>query len=182
MASHPLVRELIQVALAIAIVTPAMVLVLRSLAGLHTPTDLQGHIRVGGQDWLHTVRGICLKPQARRVGLVFQHYALFPHLNAIDNIALCADSMPASGQISTKKQALTWLESMGLAGAGTAPVQQLSGGQQQRVALARRWCGCKAQRPRAQQAACCCSMSRFLRWMRRCGRCCIGNWRSFAPV
>ncbi|NJS36391.1 MAG: ABC transporter ATP-binding protein, partial [Brachymonas sp.] len=111
--------------------------VLRSLAGLHTPTDLQGHIRVGGQDWLHTVRGICLKPQARRVGLVFQHYALFPHLNAIDNIALCADSMPASGQIGNKKQALAWLERMGLAELAQRPVQQLSGGQQQRVALAR---------------------------------------------
>ena len=60
-------------------------------------------------------RGIFLPPQHRRVGLVFQHYALFPHLNAIKNIALCADFMPANGLKGSEDIAMDWLQRMGLA-------------------------------------------------------------------
>ncbi|MFM7330527.1 MAG: ABC transporter ATP-binding protein, partial [Brachymonas sp.] len=110
---------------------------LRCIAGLHNVSDLQGSIRVGGSTWLDSSQGLALKPQQRRVGMVFQHYALSPHLNAINNIALCADSMPGYGQIDSRKQALAWLQRMDLAELAERPIHQLSGGQQQRVALAR---------------------------------------------
>ena len=63
---------------------------LRAIAGLWTPSDLQGHIRVAGQAWLDTKAGLQLSPQQRRAGLVFQQYALFPHMTAHANVALAA--------------------------------------------------------------------------------------------
>jgi molybdate transport system ATP-binding protein len=110
---------------------------LRTLAGLHASADLQGTIRVGSSTWLDSARGVCLTPQARHVGLVFQHYALFPHLNAINNIAITADNIRTKGRFDAENRALQWLERLGLAQLAQRPVQQLSGGQQQRVALAR---------------------------------------------
>jgi molybdate transport system ATP-binding protein len=110
---------------------------LRCIAGLHSSADLQGSITISGKTWLDTSRQIALPPQARRAGLVFQQYALFPHLNAMNNIALCADFMPASSPFDSKKQALLWLERFGLAQWAERPIHLLSGGQQQRVALAR---------------------------------------------
>ena len=104
---------------------------LRAIAGLWTPPDLQGHIRVAGQDWLDTAAGVLRTPQERRAGLVFQHYALFPHMTAQANVALAAGSDWSAADV----QAL--LSRLGLAAlAGRRPAQ-LSGGQQQRVALAR---------------------------------------------
>ena len=110
---------------------------LRCMAGLHQAADLQGRISVGSRAWFDSAQHISLPPQARRAGLVFQQYALFPHLNAINNIALCADFMPASSRFDAKKQALAWLERFGLADLAERPIHLLSGGQQQRVALAR---------------------------------------------
>jgi molybdate transport system ATP-binding protein len=104
---------------------------LRAIAGLWTPPDLQGHIRVAGQDWLNTAAGVLRTPQERRAGLVFQHYALFPHMTAQANVALAAGPDWSAADV----QAL--LSRLGLAAlAGRRPAQ-LSGGQQQRVALAR---------------------------------------------
>ena len=104
---------------------------LRAIAGLWTPPDLQGHIRVAGQDWLDTAAGVLRTPQERRAGLVFQHYALFPHMTAQANVALAAGPDWSAADV----QAL--LSRLGLAAlAGRRPAQ-LSGGQQQRVALAR---------------------------------------------
>ncbi len=60
--------------------------VLRSIAGLYRPYS--GRVVVGGEVWLDTQTGIDLAPQARSVGLVFQDYALFPHLSALDNVRL----------------------------------------------------------------------------------------------
>jgi molybdate transport system ATP-binding protein len=110
---------------------------LRCIAGLHQSADLQGRITVSGKTWLNTSRQIALPPQARCVGLVFQQYALFPHLSAINNIALCAYSITANGLFDSKKQAFKWLERFGLAELAERPIHVLSGGQQQRVALAR---------------------------------------------
>jgi molybdate transport system ATP-binding protein len=110
---------------------------LRTVAGLHHSADLAGSVRLGDQLWMDSAQGICLSAQQRRVGLVFQHYALFPHLSAMNNIALCADSMPATGQNSSETQAKTWLERLGLADLAQRLPHELSGGQQQRVALAR---------------------------------------------
>ncbi len=104
---------------------------LRAIAGLWTPGDVQGHIRVAGQAWLDTAAGVQLCPQQRRAGLVFQHYALFPHMTAQANVALAA----GPGWSSVDVQTL--LARLGLATLSQRRPSQLSGGQQQRVALAR---------------------------------------------
>jgi len=104
---------------------------LRAIAGLWTPTDVQGHIRVAGQAWLDTAAGVQLSPQQRRAGLVFQHYALFPHMTAQANVALAAGPGWSSADVQTL------LARLGLATLSQRRPSQLSGGQQQRVALAR---------------------------------------------
>ncbi len=127
---------------------------LRAIAGLYQSPNLRGAVRLGATPtrnatahagaadpappdavWFDSARGIALAPQARQVGLVFQQYALFPHLNAIENIAVCASIHWASGQKQAQSMAL--LERMGLADLAQRLPHQLSGGQQQRVALAR---------------------------------------------
>jgi molybdate transport system ATP-binding protein len=85
--------------------------------------------------WFDSARSIALAPQARRVGLVFQQYALFPHLNALENVAACAHIYWTKGQ--KHAQSLALLERMELADLAHRLPHQLSGGQQQRVALAR---------------------------------------------
>ena len=111
--------------------------VLRAIAGLLRSPGLQGFVRVGldaerpDQVWFDSARGIHLTPQQRRVGLVFQHYALFPHLTAIENVAL------AVGSVWAREQFDSLFERMGLVGLQHRRPAQLSGGQQQRVALAR---------------------------------------------
>jgi molybdate transport system ATP-binding protein len=104
---------------------------LRAIAGLWTPADVQGHIRVAGQAWLDTAAGVQLSPQERRAGLVFQHYALFPHMTAQANVALAAGPGWSSADVQTL------LARLGLAALSQRRPSQLSGGQQQRVALAR---------------------------------------------
>ncbi|PUE39319.1 ABC transporter ATP-binding protein [Limnohabitans sp. Bal53] len=104
---------------------------LRAIAGLWTPADVQGHIRVAGQAWLDTAAGAQLSPQERRAGLVFQHYALFPHMTAQANVALAAGPGWSGADVQTL------LARLGLATLSHRRPSQLSGGQQQRVALAR---------------------------------------------
>ncbi|WP_295523315.1 ABC transporter ATP-binding protein [Limnohabitans sp. Rim8] len=104
---------------------------LRAIAGLWTPADAQGHIRVSGQQWLDTASGVQLSPQQRRAGLVFQHYALFPHMTALANVAL------AAGPDWTGADVQALLARLGLGALSARRPSQLSGGQQQRVALAR---------------------------------------------
>ena len=104
---------------------------LRAVAGLWTPHRLQGRIVCGGQVWLDTVQGVQLSPQQRRVGLVFQHYALFPHMDVLANVAL------AAGPGWPLAAVCALLERVGLGALLQRRPAQLSGGQQQRVALAR---------------------------------------------
>jgi len=97
---------------------------LRMLAGFETPDS--GRVLVEGED----VTGV--PPATRRFGMVFQHYALFPHLNVGENVAFgLAKGTERDAQV---------VEALGLvdlAGFERRKVQELSGGQQQRVALAR---------------------------------------------
>jgi molybdate transport system ATP-binding protein len=104
--------------------------ILRSIAGLHHPRA--GQVRCNGSVWFDGA--VNLPPQRRRVGLVFQSYALFPHLSVLDNVNLAAGHL-APGARETKARAL--IELVNLAGLETRRPAQLSGGQQQRVALAR---------------------------------------------
>ncbi len=112
---------------------------LRAIAGLLPAAGLHGTVRLGADVWFDSSRAIHWSPQARRVGLVFQSYALFPHMTAIENIAIGAHSTRARGQNEHQTQVYIQglMERMGLNGLAQRLPSQLSGGQQQRVALAR---------------------------------------------
>ena len=98
---------------------------LRLLAGFEAPDA--GAIAVAGEDVTRTV------PAARRFGMVFQHYALFPHLDVGQNVAF---GLRGSGEAAARRVREV-LAMVDLAGYERRPVAALSGGQQQRVALAR---------------------------------------------
>jgi putative spermidine/putrescine transport system ATP-binding protein len=108
--------------------------VLRALAGLDRPDG--GRIDFGGEPWFDAARGLHLAPQARGVGLLFQDYALFPHLSVLENVGYgLAVRGVARGERA--RQAEAALEQVALGGYGARRPGQLSGGQRQRVALAR---------------------------------------------
>ena len=106
--------------------------ILRTIAGLVRPRD--GAVSCNGETWLDTARGVDLPPQQRAVGLVFQHYALFPHLTALDNITISLGALP-KGERRARAQALLAL--VNLSGFEERRPAELSGGQQQRIAVAR---------------------------------------------
>jgi molybdate transport system ATP-binding protein len=107
---------------------------LRALAGL-TPID-SGHISVGGVPLDRPATGTFVTPERRRVGLVFQSYRLFPHLDVRDNVAFAPRSHGASRQRS-RVMAQPWLERLDLLELADRRPAELSGGEAQRVALAR---------------------------------------------
>ena len=102
--------------------------VLRLVAGFETPDA--GAIRVDGEDVTRT------PPERRRFGMVFQHYALFPHMTVGENVAfgLAAENLPKA---KIRERVVETLETVDLAGFEARRVTELSGGQQQRVAVAR---------------------------------------------
>jgi len=100
---------------------------LRLIAGLERPDA--GSIELEGA--LISGAGVDLAPQRRRIGMVFQDFALFPHLDVGANIAY------GLGRRADERRVEEMLALVGLAGAARRPVHELSGGQQQRVALAR---------------------------------------------
>jgi len=103
---------------------------LRLAAGLE---ELQaGRIAIAGNEVAGPRRS--LPPERRNVGLVFQDFALFPHLTVRDNVAFGLAGRPAAER---RARALALLETIGLAEAAASFPHVLSGGQQQRVALAR---------------------------------------------
>jgi iron(III) transport system ATP-binding protein len=116
--------------------------VLRSIAGLVTPTT--GRIEIGSAVVFDEAAGRSDPPEKRQLGMVFQSYALWPHLSVAENIGY---PLAASGLSKAAIQAKTdaMLEWVGLAGMGGRYVHELSGGQQQRVSLGRAMIG----RPRA---------------------------------
>ena len=105
---------------------------LRAIAGLHQPTS--GSVVCGGKDWLDTARGLDLPAHRRRVGLVFQDYALFPHMTALGNVMAAMGHLPAAERAP---RAAALLARVHLAGLEERRPAELSGGQQQRVAVAR---------------------------------------------
>ncbi len=105
---------------------------LRAIAGLYRPA--WGMIALGNTVWLDTERGVDLPPQARRVGMVFQDYALFPHLTALENVALPLRHLPRAERLA---RAASLLELVHLSGLERHLPAALSSGQKQRVALAR---------------------------------------------
>ena len=109
---------------------------LRAIAGLLKSRSLRGRIGIGDAEaWFDSARGLDLAPQQRRAGLVFQQYALFPHLSALQNVTIAARQPLPAQQISAL------FERLGLVGLEQRRPAQLSGGQQQRVALARALAG-----------------------------------------
>jgi molybdate transport system ATP-binding protein len=106
--------------------------VLRSIAGLFRPRA--GRITAGGTTWLDTEAGISLAPHRRRVGLVFQDYALFPHMTANGNVAAALGHVPKPERMARAEALLAMVDLAGLGGRRPA---ELSGGQRQRVAVAR---------------------------------------------
>ena len=101
---------------------------LRIVAGYEYPDS--GRVMLDGRDITE------LPPQKRGFGMVFQHYALFPHMSVEDNVAfgLEARGVPRATRLERARNAL---DSVGLGSAGRRGIQSLSGGEQQRVALAR---------------------------------------------
>lgn len=104
---------------------------LRMVAGLERVDA--GTIRIGGTV-VDAASGPFVPPQDRRLGMVFQDYALWPHLSALDNVAL---PLRARHPADATWRAQRMLERVGLAGLEARRPHELSGGQQQRVALAR---------------------------------------------
>jgi len=105
---------------------------LRCIAGLESPQ--RGRIRVGDRVLFDDQAGIDLPSSQRRIGFVFQNYALFPHLSVKDNIGFGLRKHPESER---DQQLRYWIGFMQLQGLEDRFPTQLSGGQQQRVALAR---------------------------------------------
>lgn len=107
-------------------------LTLRAIAGLIMPDA--GRITVQGDVLFDAGRGVRLSPQTRRIGVVFQQYALFPHLTVAQNVAYGITHRPEA-----ERQAMVqhWLTLVGLESYASRWPRELSGGQQQRVALAR---------------------------------------------
>jgi molybdate transport system ATP-binding protein len=98
--------------------------VLRAVAGLARPSA--GRIALDGETWFDAGQGVWLRPDERRVGLVFQEYALFPHMSVRQNIAYAG-----------KERTDELLERFRIAPLAKARPTELSGGERQRVALAR---------------------------------------------
>ena len=98
--------------------------VLRAIAGLLRPRA--GRIALDGDAWFDSARGVDVPTEERSVGMVFQHYALFPHLTVRRNV-----------EFGGVERAGMLLERFGIAHLADARPRQLSGGERQRVALAR---------------------------------------------
>lgn len=107
-------------------------LTLKCIAGVETPT--RGRIVLNGRTLFDSERGINVPSHQRRVSLVFQHYALFPHLTVSQNIGFGLQHLD---QEERRRRIHHYLEAFQLSGLGDRYPHQLSGGQQQRVALAR---------------------------------------------
>lgn len=105
---------------------------LRAVAGLESVAA--GRITIDGQVLSDAAAGTRVPAEHRRIGMVFQDYALFPHLSVADNIAYGLHGRPRAEQLQRVQDMLVLV---GLAHMGARAPHELSGGQQQRIALAR---------------------------------------------
>ena len=107
---------------------------LRAIAGLERPS--RGSIAIGGRPVYDAASGRNLPPEKRGLSMVFQSYAIWPHMSVFDNVAfgLKVRGVPRKALGAAVEKAL---ELVDLAGFGERSASKLSGGQQQRVALAR---------------------------------------------
>jgi molybdate transport system ATP-binding protein len=102
---------------------------LKCIAGIETPDE--GRIEVNGRILFDSAKKINLKPQVRKVGYLFQNYALFPGMTVLENVAAGLKDRAA------RDLSMDWLKRFGLAEHADRYPRELSGGQQQRCALAR---------------------------------------------
>lgn len=103
--------------------------ILRMLAGFMKPDE--GYIKLNEEVWFDSGKGIHVKPQQRKIGFVYQDYALFPNMNVRENITF---ALYKNDPVEIVDELLNLT---GLSTLATRKTQTLSGGQQQRVALAR---------------------------------------------
>jgi molybdate transport system ATP-binding protein len=106
--------------------------ILRSIAGLYEPA--QAFVQCDGEIWADVASGIHLPPQRRAAGVVFQDYALFPHMTVRGQLLAAMDHLPRTARASRVNELIEVARLDGLAERRPA---SLSGGQQQRVAIAR---------------------------------------------
>jgi NitT/TauT family transport system ATP-binding protein len=107
---------------------------LKAIAGIEEPDS--GKIILDGKVLFDSEAKVNLPPQARKVGYLFQSYALFPNMNVLENI-LCGLQAKGLAEAEAKQKAQGLIEKFKLQGLENSYPRQLSGGQKQRVALAR---------------------------------------------
>jgi iron(III) transport system ATP-binding protein len=109
---------------------------LRCVAGLETPDS--GEIYIGDELVFSSGRGINVPPYARNIGMVFQSYAIWPHMSVFENVAFPLKNLrPRPSRAEIKERVNEALALVQLHGLADRPAPYLSGGQQQRLALAR---------------------------------------------
>ncbi|MCC2597205.1 ABC transporter ATP-binding protein [Pusillimonas sp. MFBS29] len=107
---------------------------LRCIAGLEEPT--KGHISLNGEDVFNSQSGVNVPTHKRDLGMVFQSYAIWPHMSVYENVAFPLEGA-GMDKSEIRSQVARALEMVGLGDFAARSATQLSGGQQQRVALAR---------------------------------------------
>ena len=106
--------------------------ILRAIAGTYKPEN--GSVSVNGTTWFDSTGDVFIPSHERSVGMVFQSYALFPHMSAVENVMAALGHLPRSKR---KPRALELLDRVHLGGLAKRRPGSLSGGQQQRIAVAR---------------------------------------------
>jgi iron(III) transport system ATP-binding protein len=111
---------------------------LRCVAGLERPDS--GRIMIGDQTVLDVGAGVFVPPNRRKLGMVFQSYAIWPHMTVLENVAYALEGRGLR-KAERRQRAIEALTMVQLAALADRPAPRLSGGQQQRVAIARAMVG-----------------------------------------